>query len=231
MTENQWDKIAEVYHKGIGKHGDRLHQKFIDPLILSYLKGTTKGSILDAGCGNGYLLPKLAPFAKRLVGIDYSKTLLTFAKEMTKPHKQIDVLHGNLTKKLPFKNGVFEVVIANSVLQYLPVLDVFASESARVLKKSGALVVIIDHPGQALYLRAQELLGKKNPRFFQLSSYFKTEMRTKKSLLGDSTLEYFHRPLKEYLNPFTKYYQLVDMEENSEDGECPRILGLKWIKR
>lgn len=230
LTSNQWDKVAEIYHRGIGRKGDVLHQKYIDPLIFEFLKGTTKADILDAGCGNGYLLHGLAKYAKSMVGLDYSKRLLDFAKDHTKPLKNVMLLHANLLKTLPLENKTFDVVIANMVLQYLPELTMCAKESSRVLKKEGTLIVVVDHPGRQLFARAQELKGHKSDKFLRTGSYFETSMRTKKSLWDTGLLEYFHRPIKEYLNPFTPYFHLSKMAENSEDGECPRILGLKFKK-
>ncbi|MEK7165554.1 MAG: class I SAM-dependent methyltransferase, partial [Patescibacteria group bacterium] len=123
LSANQWDEVAELYHKGIGIKGDKLHEKHIDPVIFEFLKGIKGARVLDAGCGNGYLIPKLAPYANSMVGIDYSKRLLTFAKEQAKPHKNVVLLHANLLKKLPLAADSFDVVIANMVLQYLPQLN------------------------------------------------------------------------------------------------------------
>ena len=231
LNQNQWDKVAEIYHHGIGRKGDRLHQKYIDPLIFEFRDGVKKADILDAGCGNGYLLHGLAKYAKSMVGLDYSKRLLDFAKEHTRPLKNVLLLHANLVKDLPLKDSSFDVVIANMVLQYLPQLKTFAKEAFRVLKKQGIFIVTVDHPGHQLFLRAQELKGHENKKFVNTGSYFKPEMRLERSLWDKALLEYFHRPISDYLNPFTPYFTLEKMEENSEDGECPRILALKWEKK
>lgn len=231
LSQNQWDKMAEIYHRGIGRRGDRLHQKYIDPLIFEFLTGVKRADILDAGCGNGYLLHGLAKYAKSMVGLDYSKRLLDFAKEHTKPLKNVLLLHANLVKNLPLKDNSFDVVIANMVLQYLPQLTTFVKEASRVLKRQGLFIVTVDHPGHQLFLRAQELKGHENKKFVDTGSYFKPEMRLKNSLWDKALLEYFHRPIMDYLNPFASLFYLERMVENSEDGECPRILGLKWIKK
>ena len=91
-------------------------------------------------------------------------------------------------------------------------------------------IVIIDHPAHALFLRAQELVGKKNGKFLTSASYFTPGLRLKKSLWGKATLEYYHRPLKEYLNVFTNKFRLQKFEELVEDEEVPRIAGFLWQK-
>lgn len=67
--------------------------------------------------------------------------------------------------------------------QYLPTVEVFVSESARILKRQGKLIVVIDHLRHALFLRAQKLVGKKDEKFLTSASYFKAGKR-KKNLFG-----------------------------------------------
>lgn len=228
---NQWDKYATLYDKGIGDSGDDLHKKLINPIIF-YLIGNYKNkTVLDAGCGNGYLLKQLSAHTPncQLYGIDSSNELLKFAQENLN-NKRILLKKENLTKILSLNSNLFDIVIVNMVLQYLPELDTFAKEIHRILKPNGMLVVIIDHPAHSLFLRAQELIGKKNEKFIDSGSYFTEEKRTKKSLWDKAILEYYHHPIKSYINTFTSFFKLDKMEEKTEDNEIPRILGLKWIK-
>lgn len=231
LTKNQWDKVAKLYEQGIGEEGDPLHQKYIDPLIFDFLGKLRNATILDAGCGNGYLFKKLEKYADRIVGVDSSKELLKFAKQKINLPKKTVVRHANLLEKLSQETASFDAVIANMVLQYLPRLTTCVAEANRVLKPQGMLIVIVDHPAHQLFTRAQELLGKKNEKFLTSESYFKMQKRTKLSLWDKAVLEYYHRPISEYLNPFTLNFHLEQVVENSEDGEMPRILGLKWVKK
>jgi len=230
MKTNQWDTYAQLYNRGIGLAGDSLHQKLIDPLIFSFLGEFANKTILDAGCGNGYLLTKLAEQAKSVTGADQSKELLKFARKNVAGFKNVKLVQVNLLDPLPFDHATFDVVIANMTLQYLPELATFAMAAHDVLKARGQLIVIIDHPAHALFLRAQELVGKKNGKFLTSASYFTPGLRLKKSLWGKATLEYYHRPLKEYLNVFTNKFRLQKFEELVEDEEVPRIAGFLWQK-
>ena len=227
MNIQQWNKYASLYNKGIGKSGDMLHQDLIDPIIFGFINSWKESSVLDAGCGNGYLVNKLALLAKQIVGVDASEKLLKSATSQVL-HKNASFQLADITKKLPFGNSNFDVVIANMVIQYLPLLENFAKESSRLLKVNGKLIIIIDHPSHALFLRAQELIGKKNDKFLSSGSYFKSGLRKKKSLWDKAILEYYHRPIMEYINIFSDYFRLERMEEKTEDGEMPRILGLLW---
>lgn len=228
---NQWDTYARVFSDGIGLEGNEgLHKNLIDPLIFRYIGKYSGLKILEVGCGNGYLLRVLATQARMVVGLDSSKELLTIAKKNTCQMKNISLDHGDVTKMFPYPDKTFDIVVASMVLQYAPKLKTFAQESARVLKVGGRLIVVVDPPGRALFVRAQELAGKKSEKLLSPVSYFTAGKRLKKSLWGKATLEYYHRPTEEYINHFTPYFHLDTMNELTEDGEIPRIFGLKWSR-
>lgn len=230
MAKNQWDKYARIFDDGIGEGNEELHQNHIDPVIFDYLDGNKYGTIVDAGCGNGYLLNRLSRFSNLLIGLDYSKELLNFAKSRTSENDKVKLILADLMKKIPLEDSSVNVVIANMVLQYLPSLNVFAAESHRILKDKGFLIVIVDHPGHQLYARAQELAGKSDPHFMETGSYFESGMRSKNSLWNKAVLDYYHRPLNEYINPFIKYFKLIKIDEKTQNGEVPRLLALKFVK-
>jgi len=227
---NQWDTYAKVFEEGMGEGGDELHTKLINPLIFKFL-GVYEGKrILDAGCGNGYLVKLLSKQAKHVTGADAAKELLKLAKKRTQKITNIDYTEVNLLDPLPFAHASYEVVIANMVLQYLPQLATFALEAFDVLKPNGQLIVLVDHPGHALFDRAQELAGKPNPKWLTRASYFTSGQRRKKSLWDKAVLEYYHRPVQEYINVFTPYFKLEKIAELTSDSETPRILGFLWSK-
>ena len=72
-------------------------------------------NILDVGCGNGYLLKKLKNLGfKNLYGIDISKKNIESAKD-----KGVKCIYGDVSKKVPFNDNFFDIVIAVAVLEHL----------------------------------------------------------------------------------------------------------------
>ncbi len=231
MNTNQWDTHADLYNKGMGLDGDTFHQSVIDPLIERFV-GDYKGKIiLDAGCGNGYLIRKISQDAKRVIAADFSQSMLSIAQENTKSLSNIEYKNIDFTQPFPMESQSVDVVICIMMLQYLPALSVFAGESSRILTQDGIFIMVIDHPGHALFARAQELIGGKKDKFITSASYFMDGIRKKKSLWDKAVLEYYHRPIKNYINVFAQYYSLEEMDEITQDGETPRILGIKWKNR
>ncbi|MFH1749643.1 MAG: class I SAM-dependent methyltransferase [bacterium] len=227
---DQWNTYANLYHKGKGSTGDELHKALIQPILNKFLRDYSSSIILDAGCGNGFFTNQLAQRAKKVVGIDISDKLLKHARENIKT-ENVSLKKADLTKELPFQDDQFDIVISIMVLQYLPQIKKFVSECSRILKPDGKLIVIIDHPSHALFLRAQELVGKKNEKFITSGSYFKSGSRKKHSLWNKAILQYYHRPVGFYLNNFISHFRLVGLEEISSDNEIPRILGLNWLNQ
>ena len=94
-------------------------------------------SILDVGCGGGWLLKKLNKKLDddvRLVGVDASKPRID-----AKDKAEIEYKEGFITD-LPFKTGEFELVSAVEVLEHVPNIEDAVTEVVRV---SSSYVLIL----------------------------------------------------------------------------------------
>jgi len=114
--------------------------------ISQFIKETDH--ILDAGCGTGNYIQKLAPFAKNMTGIDSNEDVLQWAKSKLGGMSNVNLLQCSLTTKLPFENATFDVVLVNQVLQYLdvdnenyPNVRFLLAELRRVLKPGGYILI------------------------------------------------------------------------------------------
>lgn len=99
------------------------------------------GRALDAGCGTGGFLRFLRDEGQfsRLAGVDIASAAIDLARRQV-PEADLHVapLHD-----LPFRDEVFDLVVANDVLQHVPeaVLESSLGELRRVLSRDGALLV------------------------------------------------------------------------------------------
>ncbi len=96
---------------------------------------TNDSSILDIGCGKGFLLyefKKILPGCK-VVGLDISEYAIQNAKEEIKDH--LVVGHA---KSLPFADKSFDLIISNTTFHNLKIFDLVSAikEVARVGKQS-----------------------------------------------------------------------------------------------
>ncbi|HEX3824876.1 MAG TPA: methyltransferase domain-containing protein [Mycobacteriales bacterium] len=91
--------------------------------------------LLDVACGGGLLAPHLAGLGYRQIGIDLSPTALATAASHGVTAVRGDVL------RLPFREAMFEVVVAGEILEHVGDLAGVVAEACRVLKPGGTLVI------------------------------------------------------------------------------------------
>src|SRR5438128_2513632 len=95
------------------------------------------GSVLDVACGTGYGQARLRRRARRVVGVDAD---LDAVRTAARGDGVGPALVGD-GARLPFGDGVFDVVTSFETLEHLDERDRFLSELRRVLKPDGVCVL------------------------------------------------------------------------------------------
>jgi len=105
------------------------------------------GHILDVGIGTGLSLLDYSR-RNRLVGIDLSAPMLHQAQARVKEHRlaNVDGLAVMDAQHLGFRDGVFDVVVAQYVITTVPNPEATLNEFARVLKPGGE-IILVNHLG------------------------------------------------------------------------------------
>ncbi|MCL2135540.1 MAG: class I SAM-dependent methyltransferase [Candidatus Bathyarchaeota archaeon] len=96
--------------------------------------------VLDVGCGSGLFFSYVAGRAGFVVGVDISRKLLFKAKERAKFFDSVCVVQAD-ADYLPFRDVVFDVIFAFTMLQNMPVPKKTLVEFKRKLGVDGKLVV------------------------------------------------------------------------------------------
>jgi predicted TPR repeat methyltransferase len=106
--------------------------------------------VLDSGCGTGQCGPLLAPYARRLVGVDLSSGMLSHAR-----HKHVydELIARELTAFLQSQKSTFDLVVSADTLVYFGALDAVAAAVARALRSGGRFVFTVERadPDVATY--------------------------------------------------------------------------------
>jgi len=87
--------------------------------------------VLDIGCGSS----KVVQSIPRVVGLDIDLKKLRFLKK-----KDLQLVRGDI-KALPFRDGLFDVVVCSEVIEHLPEGHFNLDEIKRVLKPGGRLIL------------------------------------------------------------------------------------------
>lgn len=131
-------------------------RRLVQQVIRKSVNGNKDVRILDAGCGTGIMMSELSNYFPNVYGLDKSPLALAFCRK----RGLRDVHHGNLERRLPFKDGTFDVVICLDVIEHLNHDGLALKEFRRILKPKG--LVIISVPAyQFLWTKHDEILWHK----------------------------------------------------------------------
>ena len=92
--------------------------------------------VLDAGCGTGLCGPLIAPYARRLVGVDLSERMLEQARAR---NVYDELVRRELTAYLRDHTGAFDVIVSADTLVYFgPLEEVVAAAGTRCVLADGS---------------------------------------------------------------------------------------------
>lgn len=107
-------------------------RQFIPPLLDS-ANVSANMSVLDVGCGPGYVSAAASERGAKPIGLDFSAEMIAIAKKMW---PRIEFREGD-AQNLPFADATFDRVVANFALLHLANPQRAMAEAARVLKAGG----------------------------------------------------------------------------------------------
>ncbi len=106
------------------------------------LERSPRLDVLDAGCGTGLCGALVAPFARRLVGVDLSEMMLAHAKDQNVYRA---LIKAELTEYLRDKSEAFDLIVSADTLVYFGDLERAIAAFAAALRPNGLLVFTLEH--------------------------------------------------------------------------------------
>lgn len=216
----EWDAIAGLREQQIASGEDHSANFVLAPAILGALPQSK--SLVDIGCGTGWLTSMASQHAELLVGVDPSPNSIAIAEKL---HSSASISYRTETVEQYArrrKRPEFDTAISNMAASSAPDLQHFFSASRRLLQKNGLFILTFPHPCfWPLYWGYASHPKFRYERSFAVEGQFK--IRTQ---VTQMVTTHFHHPLEQYFSSLARAgFELESMRELSGRGfEFPRFM-------
>jgi SAM-dependent methyltransferase len=130
--------------KGATAHDERRVREFIISKIPRNVN-----SILDVGCGNGWVAKEFLPKGKQVYSLDISVTNPSIVRKLYHSEKHLGVAADSF--HLPFNENSFDCVIASEIIEHVFDPAAFVKELFRVVKSGGSLIITTPYKEKIIY--------------------------------------------------------------------------------
>ncbi len=141
FVEMTFDSFAATFDSKLARLSYRAPALVAAILAEPDVEASKSLDVLDAGCGTGLCGPLLAPYARRLVGVDLSARMIAQA-EARKVYDEL--VKRELTSYLQDYAGAFDVIVSADTLVYFGPLEGVVVAAANALRPGGRLIFTVE---------------------------------------------------------------------------------------
>jgi predicted TPR repeat methyltransferase len=141
FVELTFDSFAASFDAKLAKLQYRAPALVAEMLGQSDVEPSKSLDVLDAGCGTGLCGPLIAPYARRLVGVDLSARMLAQARAR---NVYDELIKRELTACLGDVASAFDVIVSADTLVYFGPLEDVVAASADALRPGGLLIFTVE---------------------------------------------------------------------------------------
>jgi SAM-dependent methyltransferase len=139
----EWDQLAGIRARQIASGSDHSARSVLRPAVLRLLGRTT--SVVDVGCGTGWLTAVLTRHAREVVGVDVSSESIRLARRDVRKSK-VKFVNMPIEKFAKSHPHFFTAAVANMTLGTVGKLSLVLAAVNQCLNKGGVFIVTIPHP-------------------------------------------------------------------------------------
>ena len=196
--------------------------------------GELKGKkLLGLASGGGQQMPVFAALGAECTVFDYSKKQLGSERLVSEREGySIRIVRGDMTKRLPFEDGEFDIVFHPVSNCYVKDVEHVWRECARVLKKGGVLIAGTDHFVNDLVDEDEERIINRLP-FDPLEN----PDQMKQLQESDSGVQFSHTLTEQIGGQLRAGFTLTDMYEDTNGSgrlhelNVPTMLATRSVKK
>ena len=211
-----WGKVANWYDNMLEKDDDSFQQKVILPNLIRSMNLGKNQVLLDLACGQGFFSRIFAASGAKVVASDISPELIKMAKEH--PAKNIEY-HVSPADNIKFcADKSVDAITIILALQNIKNVDGVFAECVRVLKDSGSIFLVLNHPAfRAPKLSSWQWDEKEKIQYRRMDAYlseFQTEIDMHPGQKKSAKTVSFHRSLQWYFKILRKNgFAVAKLEE------------------
>lgn len=204
--------FAEYWNERAGDAGEVYKRFVLDPLLFNKLGSLNGKTILELGCGNGYLANKfIDEDVERLILVDISEHNLDYASQKV-DNPKVSFLLQDATQKWDVSEGSIDIIYSNMMLNEVEDIESVMFEAYKSLSSSGQFAFSTTHPAWDLFIYAQQQAGVEPRKVKGLGGYFrrgysKFIMGTDDRSSGHTKkrdekfeVEHYQRPVSDYFS-------------------------------
>jgi ubiquinone/menaquinone biosynthesis C-methylase UbiE len=222
----EWDKLAPLRVRQIESGADHSAREVLGPAVITLLG--RRASVLDVGCGTGWLAGLVSDHVDQVTGVDASRTSIRLACRTVRK-RNVNFLNTPIEKFANSHPSPFSAAVANMTLSTVTNLPRVLSAIHRCLQSNGVFVFTIPHPcfwptywgyAEAPWFKYDTEIAIAAP--FRIASEGTAIVTT-----------HVHRPLQQYLTMLkTAGFELERFRELIGRGFAPpRFIAMRWQTR
>lgn len=144
-NENLRKEFNAWADEGKGESMEKEHRPIVEPM-LALIEFGPKETVLDVGCGGGWLVRELAARvpAGRIVGMDVSDEMLAHAERASAEVRHVEFVRGSVDA-IPREANSFDKIVSVESSYYWPDPAAGIREIFRVLRPGGSVWILINY--------------------------------------------------------------------------------------
>lgn len=209
--DTSWGKVADWYNDLLEEKEGTFQKEVILPNLARLLDIKKGETVLDLGCGTGFFSREFSKMGAKVIGVDVGSELIEIAQnaEVEKRGQTTVKYVVSSADDLNFilKNSVDTIVIVLA-LQNIENVSGVLKECKRVLKSTGKIVLVLNHPAFRVPKNSSWGWDEENVIQYRRVDGYLSEAQVKIEMHPGENKNIktisFHRPLQYYFKMFSK---------------------------
>lgn len=192
-TIQSWSAYSRQQIEAFGDEGDAARRYILNPVLFDLVGNVAGATILDAGCGTGYLSRLLAKRGAKVTGVEPADALFAYAIEREE-HESLGIHYIQQDLSQFVTSLQFDLVVANMVFMDIPDYQAAMRNCIAALQPGGSLIFSLLHPC------FDEVDGLDFAKGYSAKGYIRVDEYLHEFVVKQRFGIYIHRPLSAYLN-------------------------------